>query len=575
MSYNITTGDGAVNITIPDGGFDNSTSLTLAGPNAVGYGQFLDQNLLSLLSNFASNTVPSSTSIQGQLYFNKSTQILEVFTTQGYLPVSGITISTSQPVAANPGNMWFNSSTNQLYFYDGTSWDLIGPNYTRAMGVSGAIPVVVNDANTTGITHNIVQLQFGGIVIAIFSSDNAFQPSPAISGFSTINQGITINSSLLNSVINTNVIGNLTGNVTGNVTGSLSGNVTSVIATIQTIYGNLIGSVTGNINATVVNSKSLSGNLTSTGSSTANVLSTNYLTAGNVTVTSGNLTNLSNISSTSGTVINLNSSNINVTGGNLIGVTNIISTGVVSNTVTATNLQANVTANVGTLTAITANITNSAINTGVTNNFSSANVQITNGNVILISANATNANVSGKITATNSFGTNLNFTNGYIQNSYASSVNAISLNASTIGNTGAILIGNISSSNALQSNITGVGTLTQGVWQASTVSPIYGGTGVNNGGNTITATTSIVLNQSVSVGASPSFVGTSFSGNAQSLTSGVATKANIVTTGAFTMQQIGSKLYFQYGGTNIASLDSSGNFQVAGDVTAFQATGSL
>ena len=54
MSYNITTSDGTVNITIPDGGFDNSTSLTLAGPNAVGYGQYLDQNLLSLLSNFAS-----------------------------------------------------------------------------------------------------------------------------------------------------------------------------------------------------------------------------------------------------------------------------------------------------------------------------------------------------------------------------------------------------------------------------------------------------------------------------------------------------------------------------------------
>lgn len=35
--------------------------------------------------------------------------------------------------------------------------------------------------------------------------------------------------------------------------------------------------------------------------------------------------------------------------------------------------------------------------------------------------------------------------------------------------------------------------------------------------------------------------------------------SSLVTTN-FTVQQIGSKLYFQYNGTNIASLDSSGNF---------------
>jgi hypothetical protein len=579
MSYTITTSDGTVNITIPDGGFDNSTSLTLAGPNAIGYGLYLDQNLLYLLENFASNSAPSGASLQGQLYFNKNTQTLEVYTSQGYLPVSGVSLATSQPSISIAGNMWFNTLTNQLFFYDGTNWDLIGPSYTKAMGVSGAIPAVVNDAIFIGTTHNIVKLQFGGTVIAIFNSDAAFQPTPAISGFPTINQGITINSGFSNPVINTNVTGNLTGNVIGNLTGNTTGNVTGITAAIQTIYGNLIGAVTGNVTASVVTSNSFVGNLTSTGSSTANVLQTNYLTAGNVSITSGSLINLSNVSSTNGTIINFNSSNINATGGNLSGITGIVTSQLVSASATTTTLQANVTANIGTVTAINQQVTNSVIGTGVANNFSSGNAQISGGNIAVSNANVTNANVTGNITANNSVGSNLSFTNGYIQNSYANTLNSTNVYASTIGNVGTILVGNISTSNAVQSNITGVGTITRGTWQGGLVGSQYGGTGVNNGANTISATTSITLNQNVSSGSSPSFIGTNFTGNAQSLTSGISTAANTVTTGNFTMKQAtingNVKLVFYFSNTPIATMDSTGNFQTIGDVTAFQISGSL
>ena len=61
MAYTLTTSDGSVTITIPDGEFNTTTGLTFSGPNAVGYGQSLDQNLLTLLDNFASNSSPSGT----------------------------------------------------------------------------------------------------------------------------------------------------------------------------------------------------------------------------------------------------------------------------------------------------------------------------------------------------------------------------------------------------------------------------------------------------------------------------------------------------------------------------------
>jgi hypothetical protein len=44
--------------------------------------------------------------------------------------------------------------------------------------------------------------------------------------------------------------------------------------------------------------------------------------------------------------------------------------------------------------------------------------------------------------------------------------------------------------------------------------------------------------------------------------------ANLTTTG-FTVQESGGKLVFKYGTTTIGSMDSSGNFTVIGNVTAY------
>jgi hypothetical protein len=197
MPYSLSASDGSINITIADGTVNTTaTALYLPGPNALGYGQYVDENLLFLLTNFASNSTPVGTNVQGQLWFNKSTQTLNVYTTSGYTPVSGVKISNTQPANVLPGTIWFNTATEQLFLYNNGSFNLIGPTYTGAQGVSGAIPVQVNDANIIGNTHNIIQLQYGSQVIAIFSSSAAFVPSPAIPGFPTIYSGLTINNSV-------------------------------------------------------------------------------------------------------------------------------------------------------------------------------------------------------------------------------------------------------------------------------------------------------------------------------------------------------------------------------------------
>jgi len=61
--------------------------------------------------------------------------------------------------------------------------------------------------------------------------------------------------------------------------------------------------------------------------------------------------------------------------------------------------------------------------------------------------------------------------------------------------------------------------------------------------------------------------GTGLTGTAASLTAGVA--QSIANAGGWNITPNGSKLYFNYNGTNVVSLDSSGNFVAIANVTAY------
>jgi len=81
------------------------------------------------------------------------------------------------------------------------------------------------------------------------------------------------------------------------------------------------------------------------------------------------------------------------------------------------------------------------------------------------------------------------------------------------------------------------------------------------GGTTITASTQFT---------GP---GTGLTGTAASLTAGTATTATsaaaITNSGGWNVTPSGTKLYFNYNGTNVASLDSSGNLIALANVTAY------
>jgi hypothetical protein len=417
MPYNILHYNTTPLTTIPDGFSDTTTSLTLAGPNFVGYGQSLNENLVYLLENFAGTLAPSN-SLAGQLWFNSDTQTLQVYTTQGYYSVGGGTqVGTSVPALQRTGDTWYNNSTNQLYLYDGAQYQLVGPIYTKQQGVSGAIPVQISDGTAN---HNVLQLQYGGTVYAMISGDVAFTPSPTVAGFGSIHPGLTFNSSIANPTINTNITGNLTGNVAGSLVG------VSVVAT--NLYGNLTGNVTGNLTGNVTASTllgSLTGNVTSlyavatnfssgnaviTGGSITGDTSGTFVTlqatnfsSGNVQVVGGSATGLTNLTSTVGQVVNFSSGNILVTGGAINSLSNIsATTATLTTTVVGTEAVANFsTANAQITGGNATGLGQVSAGTAQFNNISTGNALITNGNVRLTQFTTAYANVTVGLTTTN------------------------------------------------------------------------------------------------------------------------------------------------------------------------------
>lgn len=310
MAYIITKSDGTTLTTIPDGSMDTaSTNLSLPGPNYVGYGQYLNENLVHLLENFAANSAPAGTNVQGQLWFDKFHQRLNVFTVNGFTPVSGITNSGTAPVITNDGEFWFDTYNNQFYVSNSGSWNIIGPQYNKAQGVSGAIPIIVNDALVGGRIHNILQLQYGNVIIGTLSGDTQFTPKNYDPGFPTINAGLTINSNIS---AGQQVLG-IAAITSGTVTG-----LTNLTATNATI-----GSITAT-NNTVTNFSTANAQITG-GSIAVATVSTGAVSTVNSTVTGSQTVAAQTV--TNQTVTNFSTANALITGGNISGISTLTPNG--------------------------------------------------------------------------------------------------------------------------------------------------------------------------------------------------------------------------------------------------------
>jgi hypothetical protein len=181
MTYNINKTDGTLLAQVADSAIDQtSTDITLIGKNVSGYGEYINENFIKILENFASSTQPSNP-ITGQIWYDTVGGRLKVYNGTGFGVGSGPIVSGSQPTSFVEGDFWIDSINKQLYFYDGTDLTLAGPVYKDTQGKSGFEVVTVVD--TVLIEHTVVKLWVGASLLGIFSKDVAFTPLNPIAGF--------------------------------------------------------------------------------------------------------------------------------------------------------------------------------------------------------------------------------------------------------------------------------------------------------------------------------------------------------------------------------------------------------
>jgi len=188
---NFTDRENKTPITVYDNTSNADTSLDFPGRNVTGYGQIIAENFLALLENFASGAAPSNP-VEGQLWYNSLEGILQIWDNTQWKAASNIQKSTSEPSveSARVGELWVDTTNQQLYVFSGSSWILVGPNFSTGLQ-SG--PVVESIIDSDNFDRVIVTFYVEDKPIIIISKDS-FTPKTSINGFSAIKTGISITS---------------------------------------------------------------------------------------------------------------------------------------------------------------------------------------------------------------------------------------------------------------------------------------------------------------------------------------------------------------------------------------------
>lgn len=192
MSYTINKSDGSLLVILPDGEVDqDTTSVSLIGRNVNAYGEYYNENLVTMLENFATNGVQPNAPLVGQLWYNKSDGRLYVYSPlEIFSPISTAQVSPSQPTSPNAGDLWIDSTNGQLNFSsDGITFVTVGPfNSSNATNKTGWYSVNI-ETGTFAVLYNKDK------VVAIASSSTVAFSSP-FDGMSGVTAGINLNTSI-------------------------------------------------------------------------------------------------------------------------------------------------------------------------------------------------------------------------------------------------------------------------------------------------------------------------------------------------------------------------------------------
>ena len=189
MAYTINLTDGTIFAVIPDGTINTQSAMTLIGKNYAGYGDFLDENFVHLLENGSNTTAPGAP-LTGQLWWDKTNNLLKVYNGSTFKTISAATSSATAPTSNVTGDLWYDTTNELLKVWTGTDFLTIGPSVVAGTGAQAAT-IVDNLSNS----HDVIEFFVDNTLMGIISKDATFTPASAITGFANIRPGFQLSSS--------------------------------------------------------------------------------------------------------------------------------------------------------------------------------------------------------------------------------------------------------------------------------------------------------------------------------------------------------------------------------------------
>jgi len=209
MAYTILNNDGSLLTRVADDSIDQSTSVTFVGRDYSGYGQYYNQNLVTLLTNSANaNYNPPANPVKGQLWYDTTFKRLRIYD-NGFTSAGGATVSAQQPAGLGAGDFWYDSTNQVLNFYNGFNYSTL-PSYPIGQPTGWISPTsAVLDNSNPPVNQQVTLIEnYGNVVGAL--SQSTFVASFADS--QNVNRFASANTSSYQVFQGLNIIGNISAN---------------------------------------------------------------------------------------------------------------------------------------------------------------------------------------------------------------------------------------------------------------------------------------------------------------------------------------------------------------------------
>src|SRR5210317_1741756 len=108
MSYKLNKSDGELLVELADGIIDTTTTdITLVGKNYRGFGEFINENFIKVVENFAGTQTPGNP-LTGQIWYDSGEARLKLYDGTTFRTAGGPIVSNTRPNMV-AGDIWIDN----------------------------------------------------------------------------------------------------------------------------------------------------------------------------------------------------------------------------------------------------------------------------------------------------------------------------------------------------------------------------------------------------------------------------------------------------------------------------------